>query len=284
MPLSMSADRITGQSPNQVDVSWAPSDNHNGDITPRFLIYHYTASSFASARDQFLRNSGPNRTSAHLMVDRDGSITQFVALRRRAWHAGVSRWGGLSDLNSFSIGIEVVNYGYLLKSADGRFRAWSGQEVPADQVVEARHQHANVPYTFWHAYTPAQVDSCLELGALLVGGYGLEDVLGHDDIAPERKLDPGPAFPLVGIRSRATGRDSEVVTTETIFVTAARLNIRTDAGVGFSLAGEPLPRGTALLVLARNKGWVKVKTITPAAVEGWVNEAFTSTAPPGDPA
>ena len=57
MPLSMSADRITGQSPNQVDVSWAPSDNHNGDITPRFLIYHYTASSFASARDQFLRNS-----------------------------------------------------------------------------------------------------------------------------------------------------------------------------------------------------------------------------------
>jgi AmpD protein len=97
------------------------------------------------------------RVSAHFFIRRDGALFQFVACRDRAWHAGVSSWRGRERCNDFSVGIELEG---------------------ADDVPYAAAQYRR-------------------LGALiraLARRYPLEAVVGHSDVAPGRKTDPGPAF------------------------------------------------------------------------------------------
>jgi AmpD protein len=97
------------------------------------------------------------RVSAHFLVRRGGEIVQFVECGRRAWHAGVSRWRERERCNDFSIGVELEG---------------------ADDVE----------------YTEAQYRALGRLGFFLAAAYPLEDVVGHSDIAPGRKTDPGPGF------------------------------------------------------------------------------------------
>ena len=198
--------RLTGIDPSGRAPSWKPSPNHNADIAPRFLMFHYTRCSAETALHLLTAGDRPNPVSAHLLVDRDGSITQMVPFNRRAWHAGKSSWAGLEDLNSHAIGVEVVNEGFLLPNDDGSFACPSGNQLDAAraaEVVRAWHKLPEVPYRHWDAYTPAQLQACEELAALLVSAYHLADIIGHDDVAPFRKEDPGPAFPLAAIRAQA---------------------------------------------------------------------------------
>ena len=97
------------------------------------------------------------RVSSHFLIRRDGALTQFVSCDERAWHAGESTWRGRSRCNDFSIGIE-------LEGSD---------EIP---------------------YAGAQYAMLARLVRALRGRYGIEEVVGHSDIAPGRKTDPGPAF------------------------------------------------------------------------------------------
>jgi len=97
------------------------------------------------------------RVSSHFFVRRDGNVIQFVSCLRRAWHAGVSSWHGRERCNDFSIGIE-------LEGTD---------EVP---------------------YEDAQYSMCLALLVALRTDYPIRAVVGHSDVAPGRKTDPGPHF------------------------------------------------------------------------------------------
>jgi N-acetyl-anhydromuramoyl-L-alanine amidase len=97
------------------------------------------------------------RVSAHFFIRRDGDVIQFVPCELRAWHAGVSTWRGRERCNDFSIGIELEGTDDL-------------------------------------AYTDAQYDTLIELTRALFAHYGKLALAGHDDIAPTRKTDPGPAF------------------------------------------------------------------------------------------
>lgn len=97
------------------------------------------------------------RVSAHFLIRRDGSITQFVACGRRAWHAGVSVWQGRERCNDFSIGIE-------LEGCD------------------------SIPFE------PEQYAALSKLTRRLLRRYPILDIVGHVDIAPGRKTDPGPTF------------------------------------------------------------------------------------------
>lgn len=106
------------------------------------------------------------RVSSHFFIRRDASVCQMVACGERAWHAGVSQWRGRSHCNDFSVGIE-------LEGAD---------DVP---------------------YTDAQYESLNGLVLQLRVRYPIADVVGHSDIAPDRKTDPGPAFDWLRLR-RAT--------------------------------------------------------------------------------
>lgn len=183
-------------------------DRHLGRvITPEVLLIHYTASTSGPATVKFFENDS---ASVHFVVDVDGSIVQMVPCNMRAGHAGKSEWRGRSDVNEFSIGVEIVNPGPLLadgktlvidRMTDGKIRY--GARPWIGGTIEARHKNPACPYRFWCTYTAAQIATVVELANLLVPHYGLREIVGHDDVAPNRKIDPGPAWPMQWLREQA---------------------------------------------------------------------------------
>ena len=141
-----------------IPTEWRASPNFNGRM-PDFVILHHTSDDTV---DQALRSlTDPSRqVSAHYLVGRDGSITQLVDERARAWHAGDSKWGGDSDMNSASLGIELDN---------------NGREP----------------------FPEAQISALLRLLADIKERYHIPaaNFLGHADVAPRRKVDPSRYFP-----------------------------------------------------------------------------------------
>jgi N-acetylmuramoyl-L-alanine amidase len=231
---------------------------HAGDvIAPRFLVIHYTAGSSAAGTISWFQ-SPASRVSAHLVIARDGTVTQMVPFNREAWHAGQSRWGSLSGLNRHSIGIELDNAGRLIRSGGEWVSPLTRRSYPESEVTVAPHKHdpPGCPPSGWHAYTSEQIEAALECGMALFKDYGLADVLGHDDIAPGRKRDPGPDFPLESVRARLMGRGDDHPER---YRTTARLYVRCGAGPEFAaLPGTPLPPGTEVEVLAKNGLWWQV--------------------------
>ncbi len=142
-----------------------PSPNHGprpDGARAELLILHYTG--MPTAADALGRLCDPKaQVSAHYTVDEDGTVYAHVPEDRRAWHAGVSSWRGAVDINSRSIGIEIVNPG---------------------------HEFGYRPFP------AAQMDAVEELCTAVLGRHGIrpEDVLGHSDVAPSRKEDPGELF------------------------------------------------------------------------------------------
>lgn len=243
--------------------------NRGGPIRPRYLVFHYTAGRSAQDSCDWLCNPTA-QASAHLVVGRDGAITQLAPFNIKTWHAGQSHWEGLTGLNEYAIGIEMDNAGLLTRMGD-TLTAWFGASYPTSQAVQAKHKLDPEP-RWWHAYTPKQIEVGLKLATLLVKEYGLTDVLGHEDIAPERKRDPGPAFPLESIRSRVLGRKDEE--DERYRVIIDSLNIRKGSGTEFDLAAPPLRKGTTLLILEKGARWTKVAVVGPGDLEGWVSNKY----------
>ena len=145
---------------------WRPSPNHGeriGGRPPDMLVLHYTGMPGAEAA--LARLCCPAaEVSAHYVVRECGRILQLVAESRRAWHAGAGCWAGLSDINSASIGIEIVHPGH------------AGGLPP---------------------YPDAQIDAVTRLGLDIARRWTIapERVLAHSDVAPDRKEDPGEVFP-----------------------------------------------------------------------------------------
>ena len=250
--------------------------NMGGVMRPEYLVMHYTAGSSAEGAIAWLRDARA-QASAHLVIARDGLITQMVPFNRVAWHAGRSSWGGRSGLNAFSIGIELDNAGRMERVGGRWVAAATKRGYADDDVLIARHKHdpATAPESGWHEYTEAQLEAALSVGLLLMQRYALRDVLGHEDIAPGRKSDPGPAFPMASFSGRLMGRHAdqpEVVLTNTA------LNIRGGPGTGHAaLPGSPLPTGTRLAVMEKQAVWWRVQVIDAVsddAVEGWVHSQF----------
>lgn len=163
----------------------------------------YTA---GSAKQAISAWSGKEiRGSAHLLVARDGSITQFVPFDYGAWHAGQSRWGTISGLNRHSIGIALENWGKLT-SGEGGWTTYLGGHVPDDEVVVLRHKFENAD-AGWQTFTDLQLDAVAAVAAAIRQSIPeIVDIIGQDDISPSRKLGPGPAFPMEGIRLASFGR------------------------------------------------------------------------------
>lgn len=260
------------------DVSFQATPNVGGPLRPRYLVMHYTAGRDAASAVASLCTRKPQgNASAHLVLGRDGSIIQLAPFDVVTWHAGVSNWAGHTGLNSLAIGIEMDNAG-LLHREGARYCAWFGKAYPEDQVVLAEHRHGGGVQP-WHAYTEAQIARALELCELLVAEYGLEDVLGHEDIARGRKVDPGPAFPLRAVRGRVLGRAADEM--PRMVVTASTLNIRGGPGADQPRVAAPLKRGTELVPLQRLDRWSRV-AVAGTDLEGWVSNDFIAPLQPRD--
>ncbi len=250
------------------------SPNQSGEFVKGNLdtiILHYTAGN-ASASINTLLNP-KSLSSAHLVVDRDGSITQLVPFNKIAWHAGQSSYNGRTGYNNYSVGIEIVNAGPLTKSGNV-YRSWYGEAFNPSEVIEAIHRNQSTP-KFWHIYTPEQITAVTNLCTVLIEEYNMKYILGHEEIAPTRKTDPGPAFPLDKIRTQLLGGSSRVDDAEEDLPDSGRvnvnnLNIRALPNVKAELVAKPLTKGTKVKILSESNGWYNVKV----EIEGWVAAKF----------
>ncbi len=250
-------------------VTYLETPNKGGPIEPKYLVFHFTAGKNAQASIDWLCNPQA-QASAHLVVGRDGSITQLAPFNVKTWHAGESHWEGLTGLNSYSIGIEMDNAGKLTKVGT-TYRAWFQAEYPEEEVIQAKHKFEQ-DLSYWHVYTEAQIEKALELASVLVSTYELRDIIGHDDIAPGRKNDPGPAFPLPNIRAKVFGTSDEKDKTYEVIVDS--LNIRRGPGIEYEPVSSPLLRGAKVVLLEKRDRWSKVDVTGPNDIEGWVNNKF----------
>jgi len=252
-------------------VSFQATPNIGGALKPRYLVLHYTAGSSAASSIASLCTRKPQgNASAHLVLARDGAITQLAPFNVVTWHAGISQWLGVEGLNNASIGVEIDNAGPMNPIGE-RFVAWFGREYPASEVLMAAHKHGG-PVRPWHTYTEVQIARCLELAELLCQQYALQDVLGHEDIARGRKQDPGAAFPLASIASRALGRGDDLPVR--YIVSGDELNIRKGPDASFDPVAPPLARGTLLRLVEPGSRWSKVEVEQATDLEGWVNNRF----------
>lgn len=140
------------------------SPNHNARRLgrPDMVVIHYTGMTNAAAARARLCDPAA-QVSAHWLIGLDGGVEALVPEERRAWHAGVSSWEGESDVNSRSIGIELVNPG---------------------------HEHG------YHPFPEPQMAALERLLARIMARWPVEarNVVGHQDVAPGRKIDPGEKF------------------------------------------------------------------------------------------
>lgn len=168
--------------------------------TRRFLVVHFTGGWDAQGSLDFWKTPAAKGACAHILLDRDGTMIQCRPFNRTAGHAGVSKWRDpktgvvYKGLNDCSIGIEVCNCGDLPRE---RYPLkLGGGPIPR---ISARHKNGG-PVKRWEKYPDVQLAALDDVAAVLVRRYQLDDVVGHDDIAPERKNDPGPAFPMEAFR------------------------------------------------------------------------------------
>ena len=185
-----------------------PSPNHGGRFgpgAPDTLVLHYTACDDADLAVRILSDpAAERRVSAHLVVGRDGEVTQLLPFDTIAWHAGRSAWGGRVEFNRMSLGVEIDNSGRLEERGEGVLVSRLGRVYRPEEAVHAVHRNESEP-AWWLRYPRRQLEVVEALSAALVAEYGLRWILGHEEIAPDRKDDPGPAFPLDELRDRIPG-------------------------------------------------------------------------------
>jgi N-acetylmuramoyl-L-alanine amidase len=157
------------------EIAHRPSPNHGprpgGGVS--LLVLHYTGMTTAEAALERLCDPA-SQVSAHYLIDDDGRTVQLVPEDGRAWHAGVSSWRGETDVNGISIGIELANPGHEFGPA---------------------------------AYPEAQMEALKSLAKAIVARHGIagRHVVGHSDVAPGRKQDPGEWFDWAGMARAGIG-------------------------------------------------------------------------------
>lgn len=184
----------------------AVGDLAGGRLMPirRCLVIHFTAGASALSSIHFWRGAAQRKIDlgAHLTIDRDGTIYQSRRFDRIISHAGRSRWrdpntGKLHTMcNGFAIGIELANAG-----SNGKVIDWAFKNDPAFAGVHTGRHRNGGPEQRWERYPAAQINALISVSKALVATYNLDDITGHDCIAPERKDDPGPAFPMAEVRA-----------------------------------------------------------------------------------
>lgn len=243
---------------------------------PDTIVLHFTAGRDAKSAIRTLTDPKV-KASAHLVVGRDGSITQLVPFNVVSWHAGKSSYEGRNGLNDFSIGIEIDNAGRLEKQGE-KFFSWFGREYAPADVHAGVHRNESES-TYWHRYQEQDIAIVGEICELLIRAYPIKQILGHDEIAPGRKTDPGPAFPLDKLREKLLAADRDETDPPapeankplaTGIVTASSLNIRKDANPAAPKAADALAQGSPVKILARKPGWLYVA----AECRGWVSADF----------
>lgn len=178
---------------------------------PRFVVMHFTTGTkIESTVSHFI--DGSSGVSTHLLIGRDGRVIQFLPFNKVAQHCGYSYWERLSNLNYYSIGIELDNAGLLSRSRDTS--GWVSRKVPipddmVQQKVSWKQFKASDPkrYPAWEKFTKVQLKVALNIVKALKEHYdSITDILGHEDVNINNRYDPGPLFPMAKFREELFGR------------------------------------------------------------------------------
>ncbi|WP_271459987.1 N-acetylmuramoyl-L-alanine amidase [Pantoea leporis] len=172
---------------------WVDTAHPAQGARPRIkvVVIHYTAEDFSNS----LATLTDREVSAHYLIPQNppqkkgkGVVWQLVPESKLAWHAGPSFWRGATRINDTSVGIEIVNSGYR--------RTLTGLQ--------------------WQPFTPQQISALMALVKDITQRYGIapENVVGHSDIAPQRKQDPGPLFPWQQLAEHGLGAWPEQATVQ----------------------------------------------------------------------
>lgn len=258
----------------------SPHTGGKFDKIPKIIVMHYTYGASATSSANWFKNP-QSKASAHIVIDRDGTIIQCVPFDKVAWHAGVSSWHGINGLNGFSIGIELANWGYLKSAGSG----WSSYtNVPIASPVLAMHKNGNPDKSItpigWEPYPEAQFQAAIGVARALVETYGMNEIVGHDDIAPTRKWDPGPAFAMARFRDQVFLQRGSFGSNFLKVAVESGLNLRKGAGTGFDII-KLLPNGTLLAPHEEASNWVFVSVLDAAGnpnSSGWVHSAYVQEA------
>lgn len=223
-----------------MDIINLPSPNFDDRPTSGpidILLLHYTGMQTADEAINRLRDPAA-RVSSHYVVDEDGTILQLVAEEKRAWHAGVSCWCEAREINARSIGIEIVNPGH----------EWGYRPFPA-----------------------AQMQAVTALSQQIVAQHRIpaRRVIGHSDVAPLRKQDPGELFDWQGLAARGVGlwpRPQPVSWTEGQFLRALNL-------YGYDIEG---PAGTAAATMRHAAILAFQRHFAPARLDGRIDDGLAA--------
>jgi N-acetylmuramoyl-L-alanine amidase len=263
-----------------VDRVMSPFTGGKFSPIPAVTVIHFTfGGSARSSADWFSNPDNKHKSSAHVVIGRDGGVIQCVDFDTAANHAGKSFWRGRSGLNSWSFGIELANWGNLKQSA-GSWVSWTGQSVP--NAILAVHKNGNPENIAgaigWEPYPAVQIEVAAEIVRLLVEAYGPQEIIGHDDISVGRKWDPGPAFDMARFREFAFEDMSDSGSgLLKVFTPGDTLNLRGGPGTEFPVEKE-LDNGTLLEPLEFRGPWVMVNVLAAnlaATKTGWVNSRHT---------
>ncbi len=278
--MKVSKHRLDGDKVNK----FAKAKLFGGNITPNSIIIHYTAGPSGAATVRLFQKT--NRTvSAHLVLHEDGTVTQMVNFNRRAYHAGKSAYGDRVGYNAFSIGIEISNPGYLVRNPKGEgFVTWwekkkkSPKPVSEELIYTGTHRNAaKTPMQQWYKYPQAQIDAAYEICEAIAAAYEIKEILGHEEIAPGRKADPGPAFPLDDLRKTIFEKhplpEVKEIAEGTIGTVIAKLNIRSAPKSGAEKVAAALLKGSKVSILKDSDSWFYVK----ADVQGWMSRDYIDT-------
>ena len=278
---------LSGDDVDYVETKGKDSGVFEGEL-PDTIVIHYTAGASLESSVNTLRDPKV-KASAHVVVGRNGEIKQLIPFNKVAWHAGRSEWGTRIGLNKYSIGIEIDNAGLLDKVGD-QFHTWWGATMPQDQVYMGVHRNESQT-SYWHAFTEKQIDVLFQLCSVIKEKYNIQEILGHEEIAPHRKQDPGPAFPLDKLRQRLLEDRSEEAAEPEVempdvsptppsdakigVVTATSLNFRIQPSLDAEKKSTPLAENTRVEVLEDRAGWLKIKV----AQVGWVKKEYIKMLP-----
>lgn len=254
---------------------------------PKILVIHFTSGGSARSSAKWFKNPDNPGSSAHLIIDRDGLVLQCVNLDTIAWHAGRSQWTNIQGknmvgLNQFSLGIELANWGHLRQTQDG-WTSYTGVKI-ANPVLAVhkngnplgpRHQPAG-----WEAYPDVQFQAAVQIARTMVNTLDIDEIVGHDDIAPTRKWDPGPAFDMRRFRGLVFGGRNNDGDNHYIVSVKAGLNLRRGPGIQFD-AITLLAQGTSLDPIETDGNWLNVSVLdknNQPQFTGWVNSHYIKTA------
>lgn len=208
------------------------------------LVLHYTGMSSAAAALARLRDPAA-KVSAHYLLDEDGSVTALVPEAERAWHAGVSWWRGRVGLNDVSVGIELVNPGH----------EWGYRPFPAAQMAVLAELARDIVRRW--AIPPARI-------------------VGHSDVAPARKQDPGELFAWAELARAGLGLwpDRAEVEPPDKGTAAALL-----AEIGYQPPGAALPLAVILAAFQRRYRQARVDGVLDAETMGLLRATARLCAP-----